>query len=62
MLCRLPEIGQIQDFSRVVADSLGLQNQWGMYTKCCDLRTAISLKMLLHQKYWKCYEVEIAMR
>ena len=32
--------GRIQDFSRGrgVAGTLGLQNQWGMPPKCCNLR------------------------
>ena len=42
--------GQIQDFSRwgggEVAGTLGLQNQWGMLPKCCNLRTGLNLKLL----------------
>ena len=29
-----------------VAGTLGLQNQWGMLPKCCNLRTGLNLKLL----------------
>lgn len=34
----IPSQGRINDFSMGVAHILRLQNQWGMFPKCCNLR------------------------
>lgn len=51
----IPSQGQINDFSTGVAHILRLQNQWGMFPKCCNLRIGtksktISLEILAVQR------------
>jgi len=43
------------------AGILGLQNQWGMFLNCCNLRTGTSLKAVSLKKYQQCHKVEISM-